>query len=778
MVLGLGTGSTAAFVVSKLGELLKSGQLKDIVGIPTSKRTEEQARSLGIPLSILDNHPKLDLAIDGADEVDPVLNLVKGHGGWHNEISMDTFRPFEYLRTKFKTPEMPIRFGWITGWPFFIFDLRIYGENGKQRSKMLQDLGSLIGVPSPPDFLAAILKFHLGSAVQVEVRGHFWLLFSSFNNVKLTENISFNNFGVYHSDYITLLVIVLIGAFLSQSHSFGGKMNPSGKGLIHFRKEDIAEADDRTEYFPLVRIFWYQPKPLEYVQEALDKLWKCQGTLRIFDAGFGLYVFQFPLLKKKQWVLAHQPWSYGISIMNMRNFVAPSHEIFEDMQFMEITIKLARIPIDCRTIPFGLIMLQPLGYVRDVKLYSAKVEGFCLKGFVTLDILAPRLGREKAIMDGSREFWVYFQYEKVQAIYFRCGLIGHVLKRCPNPELPLDLEARNDWICVEESGEVIDDTFLLKKSEEKRWAKKSKTKLPQAVLKASSTLILRGHERSDHRDGAGEWRGNRNTDMESQPPSKRRLTYEEKGKGKMQMKDKLKFKANSRTAGGIVIREPSDNLRFMDKQRGIDGGDTIWKPKNVRKASSIKLPLQGSLVRIESEARAFSAPIQHRGNLSHQMNVDRGVAADHNKMVGDLLGTDKSSGPVEEIFKHPKGPNSQVPLSELEKSASEFETRKKLLFGHGCKGTGFNPISITDGSPTPSDLLSSARAPEADMEADLDDLNEAFDDFDDYADAALVEVVSNIGGTAPDIEGEGSDENQNIPQEESDGLFGIMEGGF
>ncbi|KAJ7978099.1 Ribose 5-phosphate isomerase A [Quillaja saponaria] len=81
MVLGLGTGSTAAFVVSKLGELLKSGQLTDIVGVPTSKRTEEQARSLGIPLSILDDHPKLDLAIDGADEVDPDLNLVKGRGG-------------------------------------------------------------------------------------------------------------------------------------------------------------------------------------------------------------------------------------------------------------------------------------------------------------------------------------------------------------------------------------------------------------------------------------------------------------------------------------------------------------------------------------------------------------------------------------------------------------------------------------------------------------------------------------------------------------------------
>ncbi|KAL6989804.1 putative ribose-5-phosphate isomerase 3, chloroplastic [Sarracenia purpurea var. burkii] len=81
MVLGLGTGSTAAFVVAKLGELLKSGQLKDIVGVPTSKRTQEQAASLGIPLSVLDDHPKLDLAIDGADEVDPNLDLVKGRGG-------------------------------------------------------------------------------------------------------------------------------------------------------------------------------------------------------------------------------------------------------------------------------------------------------------------------------------------------------------------------------------------------------------------------------------------------------------------------------------------------------------------------------------------------------------------------------------------------------------------------------------------------------------------------------------------------------------------------
>lgn len=81
MVLGLGTGSTAAFVVDKLGSLLKSGALTNIVGVPTSNRTKEQAASLGIPLATLDSHPHLDLAIDGADEVDPRLDLVKGRGG-------------------------------------------------------------------------------------------------------------------------------------------------------------------------------------------------------------------------------------------------------------------------------------------------------------------------------------------------------------------------------------------------------------------------------------------------------------------------------------------------------------------------------------------------------------------------------------------------------------------------------------------------------------------------------------------------------------------------
>jgi len=80
MVLGLGTGSTTAYFVDGLGELLKQGTLSDIQGVPTSNAAAERAVRAGIPLTTLYEHPRLDLAVDGADEVDVKLNLIKGLG--------------------------------------------------------------------------------------------------------------------------------------------------------------------------------------------------------------------------------------------------------------------------------------------------------------------------------------------------------------------------------------------------------------------------------------------------------------------------------------------------------------------------------------------------------------------------------------------------------------------------------------------------------------------------------------------------------------------------
>ena len=81
MVLGLGTGSTTRFALEYIGLRIKTGQLRDIVGIPSSFQTEKIAKELGIPLTNFDEHQEIDLTIDGADEVDLHLNLIKGGGG-------------------------------------------------------------------------------------------------------------------------------------------------------------------------------------------------------------------------------------------------------------------------------------------------------------------------------------------------------------------------------------------------------------------------------------------------------------------------------------------------------------------------------------------------------------------------------------------------------------------------------------------------------------------------------------------------------------------------
>jgi len=81
MVVGLGTGSTAKFAIERIGELISNGYLMDIVGIPSSLQTEALARGAGIPLTTFEEHQNIDLTIDGADEVDPELNLIKGGGG-------------------------------------------------------------------------------------------------------------------------------------------------------------------------------------------------------------------------------------------------------------------------------------------------------------------------------------------------------------------------------------------------------------------------------------------------------------------------------------------------------------------------------------------------------------------------------------------------------------------------------------------------------------------------------------------------------------------------
>ena len=124
MVVGLGYGSTAIHALRLIGELIRQGELEGIQAIPTADLIAEEARRAEIPLTSLEEHPLIDVTIDGADEVDHVLNLIKGGGGallrekivaqatLLNIIVVDEQKLSPVLGTNFDLPVEIIPFGW------------------------------------------------------------------------------------------------------------------------------------------------------------------------------------------------------------------------------------------------------------------------------------------------------------------------------------------------------------------------------------------------------------------------------------------------------------------------------------------------------------------------------------------------------------------------------------------------------------------------------------------------------------------------------------------
>ena len=124
MIIGLGTGSTVKYFLQGLLKKIHNDHLKNIKGIPSSRQTENIARELNIPLTSFDEHQTVDITVDGADEVDPNLDLIKGHGGALTRekivacasarmiVIVDESKLVSRLGDRFTIPVEIVKFGW------------------------------------------------------------------------------------------------------------------------------------------------------------------------------------------------------------------------------------------------------------------------------------------------------------------------------------------------------------------------------------------------------------------------------------------------------------------------------------------------------------------------------------------------------------------------------------------------------------------------------------------------------------------------------------------
>lgn len=180
MVVGLGTGSTAIFATRRLAARLRDGTLRDVIGFPTSKTTADEARALGIPLLGDDLPRAIDLTIDGADEVDPQLDLIKGGGGallrekivaeasGREVIVVDESKLSPVLGTRWALPVEVIPFGWRSQLRFLTgLGARVVVRQDASGSPLHTDQGNLIldcsfGPIAEPQALAARLAARAG----------------------------------------------------------------------------------------------------------------------------------------------------------------------------------------------------------------------------------------------------------------------------------------------------------------------------------------------------------------------------------------------------------------------------------------------------------------------------------------------------------------------------------------------------------------------------------------------------------------------------------------
>jgi ribose 5-phosphate isomerase A len=180
MIVGLGHGSTAIFALRRIARLIERGELRNVLGIPTSSQVERDARELAIPLTTLNEHPEIDLTIDGADEVDDDLNLIKGGGGAllrekivaqasrQEIIVVDETKLSPTLGIQWAIPVEVTPFGWRSQEVFLkSLGSQVTLRRTKDRSPFTTDQGNLIldcdfGAVSRPERLADRLNKRAG----------------------------------------------------------------------------------------------------------------------------------------------------------------------------------------------------------------------------------------------------------------------------------------------------------------------------------------------------------------------------------------------------------------------------------------------------------------------------------------------------------------------------------------------------------------------------------------------------------------------------------------
>ena len=182
----------------------------------------------------------------------------------------------------------------------------------------------------------------------------------------------------------------------------------------------------------LMKILAHKSISIEALRKNMRMLWKPNKSVQISEVDEELFMVEFGDGRDKKKVLDMCPWSYEKQLVLLQEFDGKFTPKEVEMRWAPFWVQIFNLPLNCRTKEIGLAIGTKLGEVLETDVQESGVQwGTCLRVKVRLDVTKRLIRRKKILVEGGESKWVNFKYERLPNFCYRCGLLNHTLKECP-----------------------------------------------------------------------------------------------------------------------------------------------------------------------------------------------------------------------------------------------------------------------------------------------------------------------------------------------------------
>ena len=201
---------------------------------------------------------------------------------------------------------------------------------------------------------------------------------------------------------------------------------------INLGSNSTKAARDRGRFCVVLKILFHRCVNVEALRKTLNMLWKPSKSIKFSELEEDLFLVEFGDEREKRRVLDMSPWSYEKQLVLLQEFEGELTPKEIEMRWSPFWVQIYNLPLKCRTKETAWAIGSKLGSVMEVDVSDSGVQwGKYLRARVKIDVTKKLVRGKKITIEGGESRWVYFKYERLPNFCYRCGLLSHAIRDCP-----------------------------------------------------------------------------------------------------------------------------------------------------------------------------------------------------------------------------------------------------------------------------------------------------------------------------------------------------------